>query len=102
MPTTRLIENWLPINAASALPPVNWLHVWWARRPLAISRAVAAAALLRAAAPDAVGNFYALMGAHPGVNAGQRGLDRAKAAGETLKVACSMPRAPGGRQFGAY
>ena len=47
---TRLIEKWLPINevsteaireraAASALPPVNWLHVWWARRPLAPSRA---------------------------------------------------------------
>ena len=46
----RLIERWLPINeisteaireraAASALPPVNWLHVWWARRPLAPSRA---------------------------------------------------------------
>ena len=48
--TTRyLIEDWLPINeisiesireraAASALPPLNWLHVWWARRPLATSR----------------------------------------------------------------
>ena len=46
----RLIEKWLPVNeisteaireraAASALPPVNWLHVWWARRPLASSRA---------------------------------------------------------------
>ena len=40
----RLIEQWMPINevsteairernAASAMPPVNWLHVWWARRP---------------------------------------------------------------------
>ena len=104
MPTTRLIENWLPINAvsaecirernaASALPPVNWLHVWWARRPLAISRAAVAAALLRADAPDAMDNFYALMGTHPGVDAEQRRLDHAKTTGETLKVAYSMPRA---------
>ena len=50
----RLIEKWLPINqlpteaireraAASALPPVNWLHVWRARRPLIASRATVAA-----------------------------------------------------------
>ena len=103
-PTTRLIENWLPTNAlsaecirernaASALPPVNWLHVWWARRPLAISRAAVAAALLDANAPDAMPNFYALMGTHPGVAAEQLRLDLAKAAGETLKIAYSMPRA---------
>ena len=41
MLSPRLIEKWLPINqlsteaireraAASALPPVNWIHVWWA------------------------------------------------------------------------
>ena len=103
-PTTRLIENWLPTNAlsaecirernaASALPPVNWLHVWWARRPLAISRAAVAAALLDANAPDAMPNFYALMGTHPGVAAEQLRLDHAKSAGETLKIAYSMPRA---------
>ena len=39
-----LIENWLPIaevgvesmrerGASSALPPLYFLHVWWARRP---------------------------------------------------------------------
>ena len=43
--TPRLIENWLPINeisieavreggALAGHPPVNQLHVWWARRPL--------------------------------------------------------------------
>ncbi len=43
-----LIEEWLPIKelgiesvreraAASALPPLSFLHVWWARRPLAAS-----------------------------------------------------------------
>lgn len=41
-----LIEDWLPVAelgiesrreraAASALPPLSFLHVWWARRPLA-------------------------------------------------------------------
>ena len=104
MPTTRLIENWLPINAVSIEaireragaipnPAPHQLHVWWARRPLAISRAAVAAALLRADAPDAMDNFYALMGTHPGVDAEQRRLDHAKTTGETLKVAYSMPRA---------
>ena len=46
-----LIEDWLPIEelgiesrreraAASALPPLSFLHVWWARRPLAASASV--------------------------------------------------------------
>ena len=46
----RLIEKWLPINelsteavreggAMAGHPPVNQLHVWWARRPLIASRA---------------------------------------------------------------
>ena len=52
-----LIEHYLPIDeisiesirervAASALPPLNWLHVWWARRPLNMSRAAVAASLV--------------------------------------------------------
>jgi adenine-specific DNA methylase len=55
--TVRLIEQWLPINeigiesvrersAASALPPINWLHVWWARRPLTASRAAVLSSLV--------------------------------------------------------
>ena len=54
-----LIEQWLPAGmigaesmrergAASALPPVNFLHVWWARRPLTASRAAVVASLLPA------------------------------------------------------
>jgi transposase InsO family protein len=42
-----LIEQWLPIaeigaecmrerGASSALPPLYFLHVWWARRPLTV------------------------------------------------------------------
>jgi adenine-specific DNA methylase len=54
-----LIEEWLPIEelgiesqrergASSALPPLYFLHVWWARRPLTVSRAAVLASLLPA------------------------------------------------------
>lgn len=57
MSDVRLIERWLPIAAlseesvrerrmATALPPINFLHVWWARRPLIASRAAVLASLL--------------------------------------------------------
>ena len=51
-----LIEEWLPFetvgaeslrdNSAARKPPLNRLHVWWARRPLTISRAAITASLL--------------------------------------------------------
>jgi len=52
-----LIESWLPIEAigaesqrergaSSALPPLYFLHVWWARRPLTTSRAAILASVL--------------------------------------------------------
>lgn len=52
-----LIEHWLPIQAigaesqrergaSSALPPLYFLHVWWARRPLTTSRAAILASVL--------------------------------------------------------
>lgn len=55
----RLIEEWLPIEeigiecrrerqASSALPPLYFLHIWWARRPLTVSRAAILGALLPA------------------------------------------------------
>ena len=104
MPTSnrRLIENWLPFNAvsvesireraaASALPPINWLHVWWARRPLAISRAAVAAAFLNVDADQ--DRFFDIMGTHPGVVEEQQILDAAKITGERLKEAYSLPRA---------
>lgn len=54
---TTLIEDWLPFDAigaesmrergaSSALPPLYFLHVWWARRPLTVSRAAVVASLL--------------------------------------------------------
>jgi len=58
-----LIEQWLPIEAigaecmrergaSSALPPLYFLHVWWARRPLTVSRAAILASLLPAYPSD--------------------------------------------------
>ncbi|GBD14660.1 hypothetical protein HRbin25_00539 [bacterium HR25] len=54
----RLIEEWLPIkeigiecrreNSTGQHPPPNRLHVWWARRPLTVSRAAILGALLPA------------------------------------------------------
>ena len=57
MKTRILIEDWLPIEtigcesmrergASSALPPLYFLHVWWARRPLLASRAALMASVL--------------------------------------------------------
>ena len=57
MPPSLLIEHWLPIEAigaesqrergaSSALPPIYFLHVWWARRPLTTSRAAILASVL--------------------------------------------------------
>ena len=57
-PARRLIEEWLPINELSIEaireragavpnPAPHQLHVWWARRPLAPSRAAVAASLLK-------------------------------------------------------
>ena len=59
MTVRPLIEQWFPAGAAgaeslrergasSALPPINFLHVWWARRPLTVSRAAIVASLLPA------------------------------------------------------
>ena len=59
MNSKRLIEEWLPIKeigvesrrergASSALPPLYFLHVWWARRPLIASRAAILGSLLPA------------------------------------------------------
>ncbi len=58
-----LIEHWLPIEAigaeskrersvSSALPPLYFLHVWWARRPLTTSRAAIIGSVLPAWSTD--------------------------------------------------
>ncbi|MCX7854727.1 MAG: DUF1156 domain-containing protein, partial [Anaerolineae bacterium] len=53
---TTLLQSWLPFDAVGAeslrdasaaqKPPLNRLHVWWARRPLTVSRAAVLASLL--------------------------------------------------------
>ena len=54
-----LIEDWFPAapvgaeslrerGSAKAYPPINFLHVWWARRPLVASRAAVIGSLLPA------------------------------------------------------
>ena len=55
---TTLIEEWFPIEtvgcesmrdaSAAQKPPLNRLHVWWARRPLTASRAAMLASVLPA------------------------------------------------------
>ena len=102
----RLIEDWLPINeisieaireaVMSALPPVNYLHVWWARRPLVASRAAIAASLLDKDADRAA--FTAALGTYPEIIQDQAALDDAKARGEKLKPPVYVnPRRPLGK-----
>ncbi len=104
MPTInrRLIENWLPIKeisveaireggALAGHPPVNQLHVWWARRPLVASRAAVAAALLDA---DADRNrFIEAIGSTKTVVDERRRMDEIKASGQWSNVAFSNKRA---------
>ena len=76
----RLIEDWLPVNELSIEsireragavpnPAVNQLHVWWARRPLAVSRAAVAASVLSAGAEHS--EFLEVMGTYPEIVADQ-------------------------------
>jgi adenine-specific DNA methylase len=62
-PPRLLIEDWLPVaelgiesqrerEIPSALPPINFLHVWWARRPLVASAGVIVCSLLPAWTPE--------------------------------------------------
>jgi len=63
MELNKLIGKWMPIAmlgaearreraASSALPPLYFLHVWWARRPLVVSRAAVLGSLLPAWSED--------------------------------------------------
>lgn len=63
-----LIEDWLPVRelgiesrreraVVTTLPPTNWLHVWWARRPLVASAGVVLAGLLPAWSPELAAIF---------------------------------------------
>ena len=93
MSDVRLIERWLPIAALSeesvrerrsmtALPPVNYLHVWWARRPLIASRAAVLASLLPEKADH--NGFLQALGILGDPVKTRRRIDLAKKTGEDL------------------
>ena len=89
--TKRLIEEWLPIaeigeesvrerRSMTALPPIYYLHVWWARRPLVASRAAVLASLLPADADRST--FKHMLGIHGDPVASRKRIDAAKRKGE--------------------
>ena len=91
----RLIEDWLPVNeisveavreggALAGHPPVNQLHVWWARRPLIVSRAVVAASILPEDANRA--EFISNIGTSPNVVRARRQMDEMKATGQWSNI----------------
>ena len=103
MADTRLIERWLPIaeigeesvrerRSMTALPPIYYLHVWWARRPLVASRAAVLASLLPADADRE--KFLYVIGIHGDPVASRRRIDAARRTGERFEgQAYSYPRA---------
>lgn len=93
MSDVRLIERWLPIAALSeesvrerrsmtALPPIYYLHVWWARRPLVASRAAILASILPESSDRS--KFLDFLGIHGDPVATRQKIDRAKRTGEDL------------------
>jgi putative DNA methylase len=57
-PTAELgIESVRERAAASALPPIYFLHVWWARRPLVASAGAILGSLLPVWSPELAGSF---------------------------------------------
>lgn len=89
----RLIEEWLPIGelgeesarerrSMTALPPIYYLHVWWARRPLIASRAAVLASLLPAETDHAA--FLHAIGIHGDPVSTKKRIDIAKLKGENL------------------
>lgn len=90
MPEARLIERWLPIAALSeesvrerrsmtALPPIYYLHVWWARRPLVAARAAVLASLLPGDTDRK--KFMEVLGIHGDPVESRSRIDRAKKSG---------------------
>ena len=99
---SRLIEKWLPINevsieavreggALAGHPPVNQLHVWWARRPLIASRAAVAASLLPIDADRS--RFITNIGTSAEVVAARRRMDAIKAEGGWSDISFPNDRA---------
>lgn len=95
MPSSRprlLIEDWLPAAAIGVecmrerstgqQPPDKRLHVWWARRPLVLSRAAVLASLLPADFPrERFERLLGFWGSSKQILLAQRMLERASARG---------------------
>jgi putative DNA methylase len=99
---TRLIERWLPIAALgeesvrerrsmTALPPIYYLHVWWARRPLIASRAALLASVLPADADR--DRFMHTLGIHGDPVAARRKIDAARRTGVRVENPYDWDRA---------
>ena len=97
----RLIEDWLPVNeisveavreggALAGHPPVNQLHVWWARRPLIVSRATVAASMLPEDTNHA--EFISNIGTSPDIVTVRRQMDEAKATGQWSDISFPSQR----------
>ena len=98
----RLIEEWLPVNeisvdaireggALAGHPPVNQLHVWWARRPLIVSRAAVAGSLLKSDADH--DKLISTLGTSRQIVLERRAMDAVKARGEWSNISFSNDRA---------
>lgn len=86
------VESQRERGASSALPPLYFLHVWWARRPLTVSRASVLGSLLPAGYPRE--DFLELMGIPKGKNpvAEKERINAANKRGEKLEVGFSYKR----------
>ena len=98
----RLIEQWFPVNevsveaireggALAGHPPVNQLHVWWARRPLIASRAAVAASMLPLSTDK--NTFISNLGTSPEVVKARNQMDAIKAKGEWSDISFPNKRA---------
>ena len=95
MNTARLIEEWLPINEISVEaireragavpnPEPHQLHVWWARRPLATSRAAVAGSMLPTNFDR--DEFIAILGTYLGIYHDQERMSDARQQGKNEKI----------------
>lgn len=87
------IESQRERGASSALPPLYFLHVWWARRPLTVSRAAVLGSLLPAGVRRE--DFLEMMGIPKGKDpvAEKARIDEANRVKVKLKVGFSYGRA---------
>ncbi len=97
-----LIEEWFPFQevgiecrrergASSALPPISFLHVWWARRPLTVSKAAILGSILSQDFPKK--EFLKLMNFSENIRGEFNQILNAKKKGERIKNPYSKDRA---------